>query len=142
MRPPRSAISENNPRAQFHFTPTYSSWLNQPELWFAKIERNVIAPRTSLPSLIWLASYAVTSMFIRPTPGPFSGNTQTPRAASLVSNSLRQATSPSIGSSVVPGYIRERLKPPLVLVPLRTAHGHHWRTCLNWRDFRLRFQWY
>jgi transposase len=26
-----------------HFTPTYSSWLNQVELWFAKIEREVIA---------------------------------------------------------------------------------------------------
>jgi len=26
-----------------HFTPTYSSWLNQVELWFAKIERAVIA---------------------------------------------------------------------------------------------------
>lgn len=28
---------------QLHFTPTYSSWLNQVELWFAKIERDVIA---------------------------------------------------------------------------------------------------
>jgi len=28
---------------QMHFTPTYSSWLNQVELWFAKIERDVIA---------------------------------------------------------------------------------------------------
>jgi len=27
----------------FHFTPTYSSWLNQVELWFSKIERDVIA---------------------------------------------------------------------------------------------------
>ncbi len=26
-----------------HYTPTYSSWLNQVELWFAKIERDVIA---------------------------------------------------------------------------------------------------
>ena len=31
------------PRGQRHFTPTYSSWLNQVELWFAKIERDVIA---------------------------------------------------------------------------------------------------
>jgi transposase len=30
-------------RVQFHFTPTYSSWLNQVEIWFAKIERDVIA---------------------------------------------------------------------------------------------------
>jgi len=28
---------------RFHFTPTYSSWLNQVELWFAKIERDLIA---------------------------------------------------------------------------------------------------
>lgn len=31
------------PNVQMHFTPTYSSWLNQVELWFAKIERDVIA---------------------------------------------------------------------------------------------------
>jgi transposase len=32
-----------HPRVQLHFTPTYSSWWNQVELWFAKIEREVIA---------------------------------------------------------------------------------------------------
>ena len=32
-----------NPNVHIHFTPTYSSWLNQVELWFAKIERDVIA---------------------------------------------------------------------------------------------------
>jgi transposase len=32
-----------NPRVRFHFTPTYSSWLNQVEVWFSKIERDVIA---------------------------------------------------------------------------------------------------
>lgn len=26
-----------------HFTPTYSSWLNQVETWFGRIEREVIA---------------------------------------------------------------------------------------------------
>lgn len=34
---------EQNPRVHFHFTPTYSSWLNQVELWFSKIQRDVIA---------------------------------------------------------------------------------------------------
>jgi transposase len=34
---------EQNPHVCFHFTPTYSSWLNQVELWFARIEREVIA---------------------------------------------------------------------------------------------------
>jgi transposase len=34
---------ESHPHVHLHFTPTYSSWLNQVELWFAKIERDVIA---------------------------------------------------------------------------------------------------
>ncbi len=34
---------ESNSRVHFHFTPTYSSWLNQVELWFGKIERDLIA---------------------------------------------------------------------------------------------------
>lgn len=34
---------EQNRNVHLHFTPTYSSWLNQVELWFAKIERDVIA---------------------------------------------------------------------------------------------------
>src|SRR5262252_6469279 len=32
-----------HPQERFHFTPTYSSWLNQVELWFAKIQRDVIS---------------------------------------------------------------------------------------------------
>jgi transposase len=34
---------QDHPKVRFHFTPTYSSWLNQVELWFAKIQRDVIA---------------------------------------------------------------------------------------------------
>jgi transposase len=34
---------EAHPRVQLHFTPTYSSWLNQVEIWFSRIEREVIA---------------------------------------------------------------------------------------------------
>src|ERR1043165_4951485 len=34
---------EAHPKVQLHYTPTYSSWLNQVELWFANIERDVIA---------------------------------------------------------------------------------------------------
>ena len=33
----------DHPHVHLHFTPTYSSWLNQVENWFAKIERDVIA---------------------------------------------------------------------------------------------------
>ena len=34
---------ERHPQVQLHFTPTYSSWLNQVELWFSKVQRDVIA---------------------------------------------------------------------------------------------------
>jgi len=37
------AFLATHPRVTIHYTPTYSSWLNQVELWFAKIERDVIA---------------------------------------------------------------------------------------------------
>jgi len=32
-----------HPQVHLHFTPTYSSWLNQVELWFAKIDRDILA---------------------------------------------------------------------------------------------------
>jgi transposase len=37
------AFLAEHPNVHLHYTPTYSSWLNQVELWFAKIERDVIA---------------------------------------------------------------------------------------------------
>jgi len=37
------AFLEAHPNVSMHFTPTYSSWLNQVENWFAKIQRHVIA---------------------------------------------------------------------------------------------------
>src|SRR5580658_2348034 len=42
-----------HPKVHLHFTPTYSSWLNQVELWFSKIDRDVIARGvfTSVPDL-------------------------------------------------------------------------------------------
>lgn len=38
-----TAFLEAHPQVKLHFTPTYSSWLNQVEIWFARIEREVIA---------------------------------------------------------------------------------------------------
>jgi len=38
-----AAFLEEHPQVRLHFTPTYSSWLNQVELWFAKIERDLLA---------------------------------------------------------------------------------------------------
>jgi len=34
---------EANPALRIHYTPTYSSWLNQVEIWFSKIQRDVIS---------------------------------------------------------------------------------------------------
>ena len=34
---------ESHAGVKLHFTPTYSSWLNQVEIWFARIEREVIS---------------------------------------------------------------------------------------------------
>jgi transposase len=44
---------EAHTNVTLHFTPTYSSWLNQVEIWFGKIERDVIARGvfTSVPDL-------------------------------------------------------------------------------------------
>jgi len=36
------AFLERHPHVQLHFTPTYSSWLNQVENWFSKVTRDVI----------------------------------------------------------------------------------------------------
>lgn len=33
---------EAHPNVRLHFTPTYSSWLNQVEIWFSKLQRDVI----------------------------------------------------------------------------------------------------
>jgi hypothetical protein len=45
---------QEHPKVRFHFTPTYSSWLNRVELWFATIQRNVIV-RGVFPSVADLA---------------------------------------------------------------------------------------
>jgi transposase len=34
---------QRHEHVKLHFTPTYSSWLNQVEIWFARLEREVIA---------------------------------------------------------------------------------------------------
>jgi len=34
---------EANPTVRIHYTPTYASWLNQVEIWFSKIQRQVIS---------------------------------------------------------------------------------------------------
>jgi len=72
-----------HPRLQFHFTPTYSSWLNQVEIWFAKIEREVIARGifTSVPDLArkrrrYINAYSVNA---RPIQWKYSDPSLRPR---------------------------------------------------------------
>lgn len=36
------AFLQDHPNVTFHFTPTYSSWLNQVDSWFSKLQRDVI----------------------------------------------------------------------------------------------------
>jgi transposase len=38
-----ASFLQEYPNVKLHFTPTYSSWLNQVEIWFSRIEREVIA---------------------------------------------------------------------------------------------------
>jgi transposase len=33
------ALLSHHPNVTLHFIPTYSSWLNQVEIWFSKLER-------------------------------------------------------------------------------------------------------
>ena len=40
------AFLAKHPRVHIHYTPTYSSWLNQVENWFARIQRDVITRGT------------------------------------------------------------------------------------------------
>jgi transposase len=37
------AFLEAHPNVELHYTPTYASWLNQVELWFAKVKRDLLA---------------------------------------------------------------------------------------------------
>jgi transposase len=80
---------EQNPRVRFHYTPTYSSWLNQVELRFARIERNIIASGvfTSVPDLArklrrYINPYSANARLI-------IGSTQTAPTAFVVTISLR-----------------------------------------------------
>ena len=38
-----TAFLAAHPNVQLHYTPTYASWLNQVELWFAKVKRDLLS---------------------------------------------------------------------------------------------------
>ena len=62
------AFLDAHPRVHLHFTPTYASWLNQVELWFGKIERDLLARGifTSLPDLARKIRRYITALQRRP----------------------------------------------------------------------------
>jgi len=96
LDPPQHAavfcVDEKTAKVQFHFTPTYSSWLNQVELWFAKIQRDVIAGAFLPRSPIWPANCENTSAPTPNPPDPFAGLILTPGAASVLTKSPGQLT--------------------------------------------------
>jgi transposase len=78
---------EQNPKVRFHFTPTDSSWLNQVELWFAKIQRDVF-DRGVFTSVADLSRKIrkFTSAHTPNQPNHSAGPTPTPSAASKYQN--------------------------------------------------------
>jgi transposase len=61
---------KRNPNAKLHFTPTYSSWLNQVEIWFARLEREVIMKDLSRKLMRYIRAYSTTA---RPFKWKYSG---------------------------------------------------------------------
>ncbi len=75
-----------HPKVQLHFPPTYSSWLIHVELWFAKIQCDLLA-RGIFTSVADLARKPSPRL-----PGPSDGRSPTPPAGSIIL-SLGQLTS-------------------------------------------------
>jgi transposase len=75
---------EANANVKIHYTPTYSSWLNQVELWFAKIERDCIARGYSPRRTIFVASCWRTSAPTTRTAVRSSGSTPIPADVSAL----------------------------------------------------------
>ena len=85
------AFLDEHPHVTLHFTPTYSSWLNQVELWFSKVQRDVLSRGifTSTADLARkLRRYIKASTPSRPS--RFAGSTTTRRGASAMENLLRR----------------------------------------------------
>jgi len=98
-----------HPKVHIHYTPTYSSWLNQVENWFARIELMSSPAESSPRSRTWPASSCATSVTTIALPNPSSGPTATLHIASgLLPMSLLQATSilPSAPRSVLLNYLK------------------------------------
>jgi transposase len=77
-----------HPKVRLHFTPTYSSWLNQVELWFAKIERDLLARGifTSVPDLARRIRTYIRHYNKQPKPIRWSYNNPAHRIGSTSAN--------------------------------------------------------
>jgi hypothetical protein len=73
-----------HPKVRFHFTLTYSSWLNQVELWFARSSGMSLLAVCLHPSRIWHARFANTSGRMLSQPNRSDGLIQIQRAESNV----------------------------------------------------------
>jgi transposase len=76
----------DHPHVRLHFTPTYSSWLNQVEFWFSKIERDLLDEASSRPLLTSLGRFVDTSATTTRLPNRSAGLIAT-RRIELVSTS-------------------------------------------------------
>ena len=72
-----------HPRVHLHYTPTYSSWLNQVENWFARLSAMLSPAESSLRSRTWRANLNAISVTTIAPPNQSSGPTVIPRIVSL-----------------------------------------------------------
>jgi transposase len=80
-----AAFLEAHPQVHLHYTPTYSSWLNQVELWFGKIERDLLARGifTSVPDLARKIRRYITKYNEHPKPIRWTYNDPTHRITTV-----------------------------------------------------------
>ena len=83
------AVLDEHPNVTLHFTPTYSSWLNQVELWFSKVQRDVLSRGifTSTADLARKLRRYIDAYSKRARPS--AGSMPTPRGASPMGNVLQ-----------------------------------------------------
>jgi transposase len=92
-----AAFLQAHPRVQLHFTPTYSSWLNQVESGLLVSNERSSLAEYSRPSKISPASSCATFALTPKLRDPFGGSTPTSSTVSpMLSKSMRQATSYNI----------------------------------------------
>ena len=104
------AFLDRHPNVTFHFTPTYSWWLNQVELWFPKAQRDVLARGIFTSTADLARKLRRISTPTRNRPSRFGGSIPTPPGGSgMVNVSLR---SPLVDFAHSPGRREGRTPTP------------------------------